>query len=99
MKKKEVYRHRIKAGARAKMQSVLKYGETCSAIADNSLCCITGQIPINKTNVNDPFTVSKSETILYQIKIHNSKTDQEALILPELLEEVPENDWRSVDRN
>lgn len=95
MKKKEFYKHRIKEGAYRKMTSILKYFDTGQAIKDNSICCITDVLTANEHIIKD-FTETNFQT-LYQIKIYGAKTEQEAFILPELLEELPTTDWIIID--
>lgn len=88
MKKTEIYKHRIKIGSKDRMLEILNYWEQGSAIIDSELCYIT---EIYKSSRDILRFIPESCQQVYQIKILNS--DHEALILPELIEEIPYEDW------
>lgn len=87
---KKVYRYRIKNGAYKQMMSDLIYSETAQAIRDGSVCRITDTIFASNKFVKSGYRLSV-ESLLYQIEIFGS--DHEALIWPDLLEEIDERDW------
>lgn len=91
-KMKKSFNHKIKEGAFIKMVRILKYPETGSAIIDNALCCITDVVSANSYILKNISENLKDQN-LYQIRILNSKVDAEAFILPEFLEEIPEEQW------
>ncbi len=95
MKKKEFYKYKIKEGAFKKMSAILKYSESAAAIIDGAICSITDVISANNHYINDG---NFNGVNLYQIKILNSKIDAEALIIPELLEDISEEEWIIIDR-
>ncbi|MEN9908098.1 MAG: hypothetical protein RLZZ540_1247 [Bacteroidota bacterium] len=94
MKKKEFYKYRIKEGASKKMSSILKDFNSRVAIVDGAMCSITAVIPANNYFIKDGNLDVEN---LYQIKILNSKSNQEALVTPELLENIPEAEWIIID--
>lgn len=79
------------------MAMILKYPETGAAIIDNALCYITDEVPVNRYTLKDNSENLNGQN-LYQIKILNSKLDSEALILPEFLEDIPEEQWIIIDK-
>jgi hypothetical protein len=92
MKNKEVYNYKIKGGAYQKMSSILKYSENGFAIVEDALCCIT-EVLNNSDNYLKSGKANLKNSNLYQIKIFNSRIDSEAVILPELLEDLPAEEW------
>lgn len=88
MKAKEIYKHRIKVGSKDKMLGILNYSEQGSAIIDSEVCYIT---EIYQCSKNILRFIPENCQHVYQIKILN--LDHEALILPELIEEIPYEEW------
>lgn len=88
MKTKEIYKHKIKAGSREKMLGILNYYEQGTAIIDLELCYIT---EIYKCNTDILIFIPENCKHVYQIKILN--VDQQALILTELIEDIPYEEW------
>ena len=90
--KKTIYGHRIKLGAYNKMTLNLKYPEQAYAIKDGEICRITDVISQSENFLRNEKD-SLGNPILYQIEIHNSNNELEAIIFPDLLDELPQEDW------
>ena len=90
----DIYKYKIRFGASLKMLQILKYPEQSLEIRDGAYCCVKGYAPCNKDYVKDEF-IDKYKN-LFEVKVYESSTDQQALIKEELLEELLPEEWITV---
>ncbi len=92
MKTKLIYKYKIKEGAYKQMAYLLKYPEVGFGIIDNAKCCIFEDFP-SKSLITDNEIIEKNNKV-YGIKLLDFKISEYAIITPDLLEELPEEEWQ-----